>query len=607
MRIYARKTTVRSIDQAEANSFVELHHRSGSVSPRSKVVSLGLFNAEELVGVAQFCSPRTARVKREYSVELLRLAFPNEIRVVGGASKLLSHFKLHYSPADVFTYQDTTGETTDVYEHAGFTLVRQASKKEYLVAPGKELGTAKRGEYYSMAQVVTMGPDALLGTTLGEVLTDAGERKTNPQLFIEELGWHLETTSGDRVYEWIDQNRTYYTYRISASDSDKYYYGVSHVKLGAASFADCATDGYFGSGGKHARNKFTNWKVKHRSTIQKEVLATYSRQAEAYEAEKKLIGELYRTDPNCLNSTTGGKDGGLNFRPADLRESNCEVHGLATHRNGACLRCEQAKSREIKPCPKHGDSLFLGNSCYKCASEGSFKNKTCAVHGNTTFSGDSCKRCAAAKSFSVQSCDIHGETKHRGDNCTVCLADKAVSSMVCETHGETKHIGDMCYRCIRGRTQTEGTCAIHGSVKLWGGSCLRCSLKQAQSLKVCAIHGQTVHRGNHCFKCGTEKAFTRKLCPTHGEVSFRGDTCSKCLGNSLIAEEVCPTHGLTAHKKGKCMKCVMGKATIMKECPTHGLTKHRGDSCFKCRGAKMIHSRSHKTTSVPGCRFCEAS
>lgn len=69
-------------------------------------------------------------MKRKYSIELLRLAFKNDVRVVGGASKLVSYYKKHYHPTDIFTYQDITGEVTTVYEQCGFTFVNEAKKNE---------------------------------------------------------------------------------------------------------------------------------------------------------------------------------------------------------------------------------------------------------------------------------------------------------------------------------------------------------------------------------------------------------------------------------------------------------------------------------------------
>ena len=66
------------------------------------------------------------------------------------------------------------------------------------------------------------------------VYREDGSRKSNREIFLEELGWHIEETSGDRVYKWVNPRMTDYTYKITASYSDKYYYGVRSVLIGNA-------------------------------------------------------------------------------------------------------------------------------------------------------------------------------------------------------------------------------------------------------------------------------------------------------------------------------------------------------------------------------------
>lgn len=171
------KLCVEKIELEQAQKFIQENHIQGASYSDSPKESVGLFNnsdehEQELIGVAQFCSPRTAAKKREYTTELLRLCFKKDVRVIGGASKLINHYIKKYNPADIFTYQDTTGENTDVYVHCGFTLVKQDKEKQYLVMPGKTLETAdrKNKEVFTLATVVQRGPDALLGTKLGKVI-----------------------------------------------------------------------------------------------------------------------------------------------------------------------------------------------------------------------------------------------------------------------------------------------------------------------------------------------------------------------------------------------------------------------------------------------------
>lgn len=584
--VSGRSTEFRTIATDDAHDFIEKYHRQKALRLTSlKVVSVGLYLKEELLAVAQFCSPRTARMKREYSTELLRMAFKEETRVVGGASKLIKNYIKAYDPSDIFTYQDTTGETTDVYAKAGLRLVRQASKKKYLVAPEKTLDTAQRGEYYTMAQVVTRGPDALIGTALGEVLRDDGKRKTNPELFTEELGWHIEETSGDRVYEWINTNRTFYTYKITATDSDKYYYGVSHLKKAQATLAECKDDGYFGSGGKHARNKFTNWKAKHSSTLVKAVLVTYSRQAQVYEAEKILVGTLHSSDPNCLNSTTGGKDGGLRLQ-------------------------RSIASRKTLICPIHGAKFHQGNICATCNAEKRFTLKECAIHGLVKHTGAHCVTCMSAKTYAEDVCEIHGLSVHKAGRCVKCRNNASLSLKECSIHGETKHIGDKCYNCIsiNSKVFTEKLCSIHGLTTFRGDSCGKCSSANAQDLKECSIHGLVSHKGNSCSTCAAQKGTLRLNCKEHGETVHQGGQCNKCLAKKLYSKRECLVHGLATFRKDSCIKCLAALNMTTENCERHGFVKHQKGKCCNCTGEKSSHTISHTKKAVVAidCRFCNA-
>ena len=107
--------------------------------------------------------------------------------MVGGASKLIKFFIADKNPPNFFTYQDTSGEVTDVYEKSGMSLVQNAKPKQVLVRDGITYKDAKnnRRDWFSMQQVAQVGPDNLLKVHLGEILHDDGTRLTNVELFID--------------------------------------------------------------------------------------------------------------------------------------------------------------------------------------------------------------------------------------------------------------------------------------------------------------------------------------------------------------------------------------------------------------------------------------
>lgn len=484
-KIYARNTVVQKIENNISQDFVEEHHRQGSVKGTFKKESIGLFYNGELVAVAQFCTPRTAGKKREYTTELLRLCFKSDYRIIGGASKLIKHYIKAYNPADLFTYQDTTGENSNVYESSGLSFVSQDKKKTYLIAPGKTLETAdrKNNEIFSISYVVNYGPDAILKTKLGQVFDKDGVRRTNVELFLD-LGWSIEETTGDKVYEWVNPNLSFYTYKITATDSDKYYYGVSSVKkpFSELTFEDCLDDGYYGSGGNTLKNnKFKNWKSKHKANLRKEIIETFERKGLAYESEKELIGDLWKTDKLCLNSSAGGVYTGFGKGWRDnVTIKVCETHGETKHRGNACYKCFMNELVTEQECSIHGLTKFQGESCSKCAVGKTFSEKVCEIHGLTKFSGKYCRKCTVSKTVSMKECKIHGLTKHQGNVCNSCNALSSISFKVCEIHGETKHTGDRCRKCISAANNTMKDCRFHGLSNHRGEKCMKCSAQKGK-------------------------------------------------------------------------------------------------------------------------------
>ena len=531
-----------------ANDFIDLHHRQGSVKNMTAVRSFGLLLNDDIVAVAQFCAPRTSAKARDYSYEWVRLAFKSGIRIRGGASRLFKFAVSTVNMNDVFTYQDTTGEVTNVYEQCGMTLISQASTKQYVVAPGMTIETGSVRDVLGIPYVVRFGPDRILKTSLGEV-TDpiTGIRKSNLRIFIEDLGWHTEETSGDRVYEWVNADRTYYTYRITADDSPKWYVGVSHLPWADGTTKQCLDDGYWGSGGV----KYQNWNVKHYGHLKKEVLGLFSKSSEAHHDEDILVGDSWKTDECCLNSKSGGFRSGGDWN----------------------------LSLAIKTCTKHGDTWHQGDSCKKCTTSNATVLDTCYLHGLTWFQ--------------------HG-------NCNTCISDKFWLYETCPIHGEVRHQLGKCQSCAVATSWTIEYCEVHGASNFHGGNCHRCEITTRWSDRVCPIHGETRHQGNACMRCVSDKTIAMKICDIHGEVKFFGNTCATCTAQSAFSLKECMIHGEAKHQGSKCLRCTSGSTFSVKECAIHGEAKHRGNSCVKCSTERGAHNRYHidRGKVSDQCRFC---
>lgn len=85
----------------------------------------------------------------------------------------------------------------------------------------------------------------------------------------------------------------HYVYKIIVTGTDLYYIGKHSTRKSPEN------DGYFGSG-----SKLRTYPIKTRAKI---ILETFESSKSAFEGEKRIIGDLWKTDPNCLNSKPGGK------------------------------------------------------------------------------------------------------------------------------------------------------------------------------------------------------------------------------------------------------------------------------------------------------------
>ena len=129
-RIYGRKTVCRRIDRPTALSFLEANHLWGAV--RAKF-NYGLFagggekgEEERLVAVASF-GPRRRVVragKQHSSHELIRFCTLVNGQVVGGLSKLVTHFVREHKADDVVTVIDRDwGAAGSGWHRLGFDTV----------------------------------------------------------------------------------------------------------------------------------------------------------------------------------------------------------------------------------------------------------------------------------------------------------------------------------------------------------------------------------------------------------------------------------------------------------------------------------------------------
>ena len=134
MRIFARNTEVRQINQSQLNNFFKVHHLQGSTQAKHKY---GLFHKEQLVAAASFSAgrPMMRNGKSYQSYELIRFANLSGYTVTGGLSKLLSAFINEVQPDDIMTYADRDWSLGNSYEQLGFSFVENTPPQAFLINP----------------------------------------------------------------------------------------------------------------------------------------------------------------------------------------------------------------------------------------------------------------------------------------------------------------------------------------------------------------------------------------------------------------------------------------------------------------------------------------
>lgn len=116
VKIFARKCTCTSIDKVDANAFFDKYHLYGG-NNLSKY-HYGLYCGDELVSVMSFG-------KKRYSngIEIIRYAVKSGYTILGGASKLFTHFIADNDIDEVFTYSDNDYFDGSIYSKLGFRFI----------------------------------------------------------------------------------------------------------------------------------------------------------------------------------------------------------------------------------------------------------------------------------------------------------------------------------------------------------------------------------------------------------------------------------------------------------------------------------------------------
>jgi G:T-mismatch repair DNA endonuclease (very short patch repair protein) len=142
-RVYARKCDIKEISPKIANEFINQHHVQGSTGSS---VKLGLYYNNELVSVMTFAKPSLSKGRKSFDNVYELSRFCSSVHVVGGASKLLTHFKRNYEWNEIFTFADRRWSKGNVYEKLGFESVGE-TKPNYWYFKTRDEGIQRKHRF----------------------------------------------------------------------------------------------------------------------------------------------------------------------------------------------------------------------------------------------------------------------------------------------------------------------------------------------------------------------------------------------------------------------------------------------------------------------------
>lgn len=132
--IYARKCEVKAVTTNEAREFLNKNHLQGYCVSAYR---MGLFYKDELVSVMTFGKSRHFIGNNGDKMELLRFANKINTNVIGGASRLFSHFIRENDCEEIISYADRRWSEGKLYNILRFEKYNE-SKPNYYYIVGKK-------------------------------------------------------------------------------------------------------------------------------------------------------------------------------------------------------------------------------------------------------------------------------------------------------------------------------------------------------------------------------------------------------------------------------------------------------------------------------------
>ena len=179
-KIPARKCTIKEVSSKESKEFLEKYHIQGNVNAS---IRIGLYYDDSLVEIATFGKLRNILHSngQENQYELYRLCSKSGYTVVGGVSKLLTHFIRKYQPKQIVSYANLDISNGNVYN--------SFFKKISITSPGYYW--SKDGYKYHRSNF-----------TKHILVKNGYDKNKTEEEIMHELGYYKVYDSGNIKYVW---------------------------------------------------------------------------------------------------------------------------------------------------------------------------------------------------------------------------------------------------------------------------------------------------------------------------------------------------------------------------------------------------------------------
>ena len=128
------------------------------------------------------------RFDTEYQYEILRIAYKDNIAIVGGTEKLFHYFVDKYKPSSIVSYCNIDIFSGRVYERLGMTL-------ESITDPGYVWWNCKIGDKSSLLSRYKTNKSKLVEAGLGNLGNTEDE-------IMKKLGYYKIYNGGNKKYTW---------------------------------------------------------------------------------------------------------------------------------------------------------------------------------------------------------------------------------------------------------------------------------------------------------------------------------------------------------------------------------------------------------------------